>query len=81
MIKRTTVLASAGHEAWAIDTWRDHIEAMLTKGLRADGASGERTLKLNATTNAADVGVCDLVTIATRTRDVGPNATLRVAAR
>ena len=62
------LLASAGHEVWAVDTWRDHVEAMRTKGLRVEGASGDRTVKVNAT--ATDAGVCDLVIIATKARDV-----------
>jgi 2-dehydropantoate 2-reductase len=64
------LLASAGHEVWAVDTWREHVDAMRTKGLRLEGASGDRTVKLNATLTAADAGVCDLVIIATKARDV-----------
>ena len=64
------LLASAGHEVWAVDRWRDHVEAMRTKGLRVEGASGDRTVKVNATATAADAGLCDLVFIATKARDV-----------
>lgn len=64
------LLASAGHEVWAVDTWRDHVEAMRAKGLHLEGASGDRTVKVNATTTASDAGVCDLVIIATKARDV-----------
>ena len=64
------LLASAGHEVWAVDTWRDHVEAMRAKGLHLEGASGDRTVKVNATTTASDAGVCDLVIIATTARDV-----------
>jgi len=64
------LLASAGHEVWAVDTWRDHVEAMRAKGLHLEGASGDRTVKVNATMTASDAGVCDLVIIATKARDV-----------
>jgi 2-dehydropantoate 2-reductase len=64
------LLASAGHEIWAVDTWREHVEAMRTKGLHLEGASGDRTVKVNATMTASDAGVCDLVIIATKARDV-----------
>lgn len=64
------LLASAGHEVWAIDSWREHVDAMRANGLRVEGASGDRTVKLNATTSAADAGMCDLVIIATKARDV-----------
>ena len=39
---------------------------MRAKGLRLEGASGDRTVKLNATTNAADAGRSDLVILATK---------------
>jgi len=64
------LLASAGHEVWAIDSWREHVDAIRSKGLRVQGASGDRTVKVNATTNAADAGPCDLVIVATKFRDV-----------
>ena len=64
------LFASAGHEVWAIDSWSEHVEAMRTKGLRVEGASGERTVKVNASMNAAHAGVCDLVILATKARDV-----------
>lgn len=60
------LLADAGNEVWAIDTWADHIDAIKASGLRVTGASGERTVRMNASTRAADAGVCDLVIIATK---------------
>jgi 2-dehydropantoate 2-reductase len=64
------LLASAGHEVWAIDAWKEHVEAMKANGLRLEGASGDRTVRLNATTNAADAGACDLVILATKAMHV-----------
>jgi 2-dehydropantoate 2-reductase len=64
------LLAAAGHEVWAIDAWRDHVEAMRTKGLRLEGISGDRTVKVHATTNAAEAGPCDLVILATKAMHV-----------
>lgn len=64
------LLADAGHEVWAIDSWKDHVDAIRTKGLRLEGASGDRTVKLQATTNAADVGPCDLAILATKAMHV-----------
>lgn len=68
------LFASAGHEVWAIDSWREHVEAMRSNGLRLEGASGDRTVRLNATTDAPDAGVCDLVIVATKARDVAAAA-------
>jgi 2-dehydropantoate 2-reductase len=64
------LMASAGHEVWAIDAWREHVEAMRAKGLRLEGASGDRTVRLNATTDAREAGPCDLVILATKAMQV-----------
>jgi 2-dehydropantoate 2-reductase len=64
------LLSAAGHEVWAIDSWREHVETMRANGLRVEGASGDRTVRVNATTAAADAGECELVIIATKARDV-----------
>lgn len=64
------LLADAGHEVWAIDTWQAHVDAMQKNGLRLEGASGDRTVKLHATTNAADAGPCDLAILATKAMHV-----------
>ena len=64
------LLADAGNEVWAIDQWQEHIEAIQRDGLRLEGASGDRTVRMQATTNAADAGVCELVIVATKALDV-----------
>ena len=64
------LLAGAGHEVWAVDSWREHVDTIRANGLRVEGASGDRTVRVNATTSAADAGQCDLVIIATKARDV-----------
>jgi 2-dehydropantoate 2-reductase len=64
------LLASAGNDVWAVDTWAEHIDAIRRNGLRVEGASGDRVAHPHATTDAADVGPCDLVVIATKARDV-----------
>lgn len=69
------LLADAGHEVWAIDSWKEHVDAMTSKGLRLEGASGDRTVKLHASTDAAEAGQCDLVIIATKAMHVEQAAT------
>lgn len=64
------LFASAGHEVWAIDRWAEHIEAMKKNGLRLEGKSGDRTVKVKATTEAKDAGTCDLVVLATKAMHV-----------
>jgi len=68
------LFASAGHEVWAIDRWAEHVEAMKRNGLRLEGKSGDRTVKVNATTQASDAGACDLVVLATKAMHVAPAA-------
>jgi 2-dehydropantoate 2-reductase len=68
------LFASAGHEVWAIDRWREHIDAIRSRGLRLEGASGDRTVKLNATTDAREAGACDLVILATKAMHVAQAA-------
>ena len=69
------VLAEAGHEIWAIDSWADHIEQIKSNGLTLEGASGNRTItKLSATTDADDAAACDLYVIATKADGVGSAA-------
>jgi len=68
------LFASAGHEVWAIDAWREHVEAMQRNGLRLEGASGDRTVKVHATTDAKEAGPCDLVVLATKAMHVAQAA-------
>ena len=68
------LLASAGNEVWAIDTWREHIDAIRERGLRIEGASGDRTVRVDATTDASEPGPCDLVIIATKADGVASAA-------
>jgi 2-dehydropantoate 2-reductase len=68
------LFASTGHEVWAIDRWREHVDAMRKNGLRVEGASGDRTVKLNATTDPRDAGPCDLVVLATKAMHVSQAA-------
>lgn len=69
------LLADQGkHDVWAIDTWKEHVDAMREKGLRVEGASGDRTVRVNATTNPDDVKDADLVIVATKYDGVGSAA-------
>lgn len=64
------VLGDAGNEVWALDTWADHVDAIRRHGLTVEGASGHRVVRIHATDDPAGIGVCDLVVIATKARDV-----------
>ena len=68
------LFGDAGHEVWAIDSWAEHVEAIVRDGLTLEGASGKRTVYLNATTDPGAVGPCELVIIATKAMDVAAAA-------
>jgi 2-dehydropantoate 2-reductase len=68
------LFASAGHEVWAIDRWREHIDAIREQGLRVEGASGDRTVRIHATTDPREAGPCDLVVLATKAMHVSQAA-------
>ena len=69
------LMAEAGHEIWAVDIWQEHVDAINQSGLRVEGASGDRVVQgIKATTNAQDVGACDLYVLATKAPGVGPAA-------
>ncbi|MEQ9331395.1 2-dehydropantoate 2-reductase [Thalassobaculum sp.] len=69
------LMADAGNEVWAIDTWKDHVDAINRDGLRVEGASGDRRVtSIRATTDGAEVGVCDLVIVATKASGVAAAA-------
>jgi len=69
------LMAEAGHEIWAVDIWQEHVDAINQSGLRVEGASGDRVVQgIKATTNAQDVGACNLYVLATKASGVGPAA-------
>lgn len=69
------LLANAGHEVWAVDTWGDHVDAINANGLRLEGASGDRVVtSIRATTDVTQVGPSNLCLIATKASGVGPAA-------
>ena len=68
------LLAAAGNEVVAVDAWREHVDAINRSGLRVEGASGDRTVAMEATTDAREVGTVELVVVATKAYDVAQAA-------
>ncbi|MCX2887733.1 MULTISPECIES: ketopantoate reductase family protein [Pseudomonas] len=56
-------LSEAGHETWLLNRGRAHVEAMNLKGLQVQDERGERSVRVNATTCAEDIGAVDLVVV------------------
>lgn len=59
------LLASSGHNVTGIDTNTDHINAINKLGLRVSGASGDRTVNINALTTVPE-SPTELVVIAVK---------------
>lgn len=59
------LLATVGHEVLAVDRSAAHVAAIMRSGLRVEGASGDRTVRLKAYQDAPH-DVVDLVVIATK---------------
>ena len=69
------LLADSGNEIWAIDLWKEHVDAIASQGLRVEGASGDRTVQgIRTSMDGTTVGTCDLVVIATKASGVGSAA-------
>jgi 2-dehydropantoate 2-reductase len=61
------LLSRAGHEVWAIDTWREHTDAIAESGLTVSGASGQFVVDgLRVGRTPEDAGPCDVWVIATK---------------
>jgi 2-dehydropantoate 2-reductase len=69
------ILGDAGNEVWVVDVRAEHVEAIRTRGLVVEGASGRRTVRVRATSDPVEIGVCDLVVVATKAIDVEAAAT------
>jgi 2-dehydropantoate 2-reductase len=64
------LMADAGHDVHGVTLWPDHAAAMARNGLRVEGASGDRTVRVHGSTTTDGIGPCDLVIIATKAFDV-----------
>jgi 2-dehydropantoate 2-reductase len=64
------LLGAAGNDVWALDTWGEHVDAIARDGLHVSGASGDRVVRVRATTDPGVPGEAELVVIATKTYDV-----------
>ncbi|MEO3430430.1 2-dehydropantoate 2-reductase [Pelagibius sp. CAU 1746] len=71
------LLAHAGNEVLAIDRWEDHVQAMNARGLHVEGASGDRTVKVAASTTASPEAAempVDMIVVAVKAADAAAAA-------
>lgn len=55
------LLAEGGLQVTLVDPWQEHIDRIKQDGLKFVGFGGDRTVQINATSNAADVESADIV--------------------
>lgn len=55
------LLTLSGEEVWLVDIWKEHIEAIRSKGLSIEDQGEIRTVRVNATEEMTSVGKADLV--------------------
>lgn len=67
------LLADAGNEVLAIDRWEEHVRAMNAQGLRVEGASGDRSVKVTAATTPPEDPV-DMIVVAVKAADAAAAA-------
>lgn len=67
------LLAEVGNEVLAINRWREHVDAITRDGLRVEGASGDRTVRLRAFTEPPAEPV-DMLIIAVKATQAGEAA-------
>src|SRR4030043_1697480 len=61
------LLSLTGEEVWCIDIWKDHIDAIRSKGLVLEEKGKAQPIHIHATTEVASVGKADLVLIFVKT--------------
>ncbi len=68
------LLADAGNEVLAIDTWADHVAAINRDGLVVDGASGHRQVAIRAFETAPQGETVDMMIVAVKSAAAGAAA-------
>jgi 2-dehydropantoate 2-reductase len=60
------LLREGGLDVTLVDRWAEHVEAIKARGLRMVGHGGDRDIPINATTDAASIGLVDVVIVQTK---------------
>jgi 2-dehydropantoate 2-reductase len=61
------LLARSGEEVWLVDIWKDHVEAIRSRGLQLEDQGETSAIPVRATTEIGDVGRADLVLLFVKT--------------
>ncbi len=63
------LLAEAGVDVTLVDVWREHVDAINANGLHVTGVSGDRVVRVPATTDPETVGEVELVLLFVKSYD------------
>lgn len=55
------LLSSSGQEVWLVDVWKEHIDALRSKGLTIEKKGTTQNYSIHATTDVRSIGKADLV--------------------
>jgi 2-dehydropantoate 2-reductase len=55
------LLSLSGEEVWLVDIWKEHIDAIRSKGLAIEEKQKAQAISVNATTDIVSIGKADLV--------------------
>jgi 2-dehydropantoate 2-reductase len=55
------LLSLSGQEVWLVDVWKEHIDAICSKGLALEKKGTTQNISINATTDVQSIGKADLV--------------------
>lgn len=55
------LLCLSGEDVWLVNLWKDHIDAIRSKGLSIEDRGKVRIIRVNATTDVTSLGKADLV--------------------
>ena len=60
-------LASSGEDVSLVDVWKEHVDAIRSKGLTIEEKGGEKSVRVHATSEVSSVGKADLVILFVKT--------------
>lgn len=63
------LLAASGEDVTLVDVWREHIEAINSRGLGIEGIWGERIIRVKAVNDPQEVDPVDLIIILVKSYD------------
>ena len=61
------LIASSGEEVWLVDVWKEHVDALRSKGLMIEEKGQVKNIPVQATTDASSIGKADLVILFVKT--------------